>query len=385
MRFSDLSVEFHASTNRLYDRVERLRSQKAELLDLVRGNPQDGGILFPADILREILMEAAEAARIYRPDSLGQPAARRAVAAYTGSNPEHVLLTPGTSVSYWYVFRLLAEPGDEILCPTPGYPLFDYIARMSGVELGHYRLDESADWRIDFGDLEQRIRERTRAIVLISPHNPTGMVADPAQLSELARLARKHDLAIISDEVFREFTFGGPEAPSPAGTGAPLVFALNGFSKMFALPGMKVGWISVSGDGLLVNRAMRALEMISDTFLPVNELAQFAVPGIFERGQTFLSGYRKSVTSARDTAVELLGPRAGNQPQGGFYLVLPVEREIDEEDLAIELLEEESVLTHPGYFYDIEGRHLVLSFVGGADRVRTGISRIVRHLDKPVS
>ena len=165
-----------------------------------------------------------------------------------------------------------------MLCPQPSYPLFDYIARLAGVEMTHYRLVESRQWAIDLNYVENQITSRTRAIILISPHNPTGMVADEQQLQGLAEIATRHSLAIISDEVFGEFLFGPDAFPRIAATDAPLVFTLNGFSKMFALPGMKIGWMGVTGDTALVKKSMSALELISDTFLPVNEMAQFAVP-----------------------------------------------------------------------------------------------------------
>src|SRR5262249_50894861 len=151
----------------------------------------------------------------------------------------------------------------------------DYIARLAGVYMRQYRLDESRDWAIDLDHLENQITSGTRAIVLISPHNPTGMVASEDQLRSLAEIASRHALPIISDEVFSEFLFGRDVFPRMAATNAPLVFTLNGFSKMFALPGMKISWMAISGNEALVKKSMAALELISDTFLPVNEIAQF--------------------------------------------------------------------------------------------------------------
>lgn len=380
MRFSGLADEFPGTTNRLYQRVQALRDAGVDLIDLVRGSAHDAGIVFPDDALRGILDNARAAARVYRPDSLGQLVAREAVAAYERNSPERILITPGTSVSYWYVFRLLAETGAEILCPTPSYPLFDYIARMTGVTLTPYRLDESRGWRIDFEDLGRAIGERTRAVVLISPHNPTGMVATRAEAAQLAALARRRGLAILADEVFREFVFGGIEPARPSETEAPLVFTLNGFSKMFALPGMKIGWISVTGDAAPVARAMKTLEMISDTFLPVNEIAQFSVPGVFGAGRDFLSEYRERIVALREAAGSILGSSGWVPPQGGFYGVIPCEREIEEDDLALEILGEDRVLVHPGYFYDIDGKHVVSSFVGAPDQVRTGLQAVASRL-----
>src|SRR5262252_1052432 len=290
MFFSDFAANLGGPKNPLYLLHERLKTEGVKLVDLVRGNVNEHGIVYPPELLAGILKDAADAARVYRPDSLGQRPAREAIARYYSGlklSSDQVLITPGTSVSYWYCFKLLAENGDEILCPQPSYPLFDYIARLAGLSMRHYRLDESRNWAIDLAHLESRITAGTRAIILISPHNPTGMVADEEQLKGLADIATRHALPIISDEVFSEFLFGLKTFPRVAATDAPLVFTLNGFSKMFALPGMKIGWMAISGDANLVNKSVAALDLISDTFLPVNEIAQFAVPEIFRRGAQF--------------------------------------------------------------------------------------------------
>jgi len=281
MFFSDFASNLGGAKNPLYVLHERLKKEGHPIVDLVRGNVNEHGIVYPPEILQEILARAGDRALVYRPDSLGQWPAREAIAQYYGSlqvPPEQILITPGTSVSYWYCFKLLAEPGDEMLCPQPSYPLFDYIARLAGVEMTHYRLVESRQWAIDLDYLENQITGQTRAIILISPHNPTGMVADEEQLRGLAEIATRHSLPIISDEVFGEFLFGQDAFPRIGTTDAPLVFTLNGFSKMFALPGMKIGWMALTGDPDLVRKSMAALDLISDTFLPVNEIAQFAVP-----------------------------------------------------------------------------------------------------------
>src|SRR6266487_4658332 len=306
MFFSDFASNLGGPKNPLYVLHERLKTEGHPIVDLVRGNVNEQGIVYPPEILQEILARAGNRARVYRPDSLGQWPAREAIAQYYGSlrvPPEQILITPGTSVSYWYCFKLLAERGDEMLCPQPSYPLFDYIARLAGVEMTHYRLQESRQWAIDLDYLENQITSRTRAIILISPHNPTGQVADAEQLRGLAEIAARHSLPIISDEVFSEFIFDMETFPAVATTGAPLVFTLNGLSKLFALPGMKIGWMAVSGDEDLVRKSIAALELMSDTFLPVNEIAQFAVPEIFNRGQKFLTGYKDWVSRCRDAAL----------------------------------------------------------------------------------
>jgi alanine-synthesizing transaminase len=381
MFFSDFAANLGGSKNPLYVLHDRLKTEGTKVVDLVRGNVNEHSILYPAGILDHILKEASEAARVYRPDSLGQRPAREVIARYYGGlniSPDHLVITPGTSVSYWYCFKLLAEHGDEILCPQPSYPLFDYIARLAGLNLTHYRLDESRNWAIDLDHLESQITAGTRAIILISPHNPTGMVADEEQLRGLAEIAARHALPIISDEVFSEFLFGLETFPRIASTNAPLVFTLNGLSKMFALPGIKVGWMAISGEESLVKKSIAALELISDTFLPVNEIMQFAVPEIFARGVPFLAEYRNWILKCRTAAIDGLQGLSFNPPRGGFYITLRVDR--DEEQLASTLLERDGILVHPGYFYDILPDHLVMTFIDDPDHVRGHFEKINRQV-----
>src|SRR5581483_1751921 len=298
--FSEIANEFQGETNPLYRERDLLLSRGEKVTDLVSGNVHHHGIHYPQAILEQALRDAAGLARIYRPDPLGQAAARDAISRYYREEglsipPGQIVLAPGTSLSYWYAFKLFAGPGDEILSPRPTYPLFDAIASLAGVRMADYRLREGSRWEIDFEHLESRITERTRAIVLISPHNPTGAVAGEAELARLAEVAARRQLPIISDEVFSPFLFRRERLPRPAATAAPLVLTLNGFSKMLALPGMKIGWIAFSGEAPLVRKALAAAETISDTFLPVNETAQFAVPALLEGAKEFRSEYRSAV------------------------------------------------------------------------------------------
>lgn len=385
MELSDLALELSGEKHPLYALHDSLIENGIAITDLVRGNVNEQGLVFPDELLAEILLSAAKDARVYRPDPFGQVIARQAISQYYSGNkitPQQILLTPGTSISYWYCFKLLAEAGDEILCPLPSYPLLDYIARISDVNLRYYRLSESAAWAIDMKELELQITAKTRAIVLISPHNPTGMVASYDDLVALAELAAKYNLAIISDEVFAEFLFELDELPRPASMpAAPLVFTLNGFSKSFALSGLKLGWIAVSGDQALVGRAMSALEMISDTFLPVCELSQFACAGIFEHGKDFQKTYIDWVKKSRNIAVEILSAtRFFPPPGGGFYLTVPLSPEADEDELALRILQNERILCHPGHFYEIEGSHLVLTFIHESSGLKDCLKRIATYL-----
>jgi alanine-synthesizing transaminase len=384
--FSRLASRLHGETNPLYKLRDEIAGSGGSIVDLASGNVTEHGILFPQTLLLDILTGAVPKAAIYRPDTFGQLQAREAVSHYYLNQgvtvpPEQILLTPGTSFAYWYCFKLLADEGDEILCPRPSYPLFDYIAALSGVELIPYQLDEERHWAIDLERLENSISTRTRALAVISPHNPTGRIATAEELEALARLAARHDLAIIADEVFNEFLMERAVLPRPAGGQAPLVLTLNGFSKMFALPGIKLGWLAVTGEPGKVRSALRALELIADTFLPVNEIVQAAVPEIFREGRTFLDSYKVEIRSRWGIMRELLGrtTRCGYcAPDGGFYVTLRLQRE--EEAAAESILRHAGALVHPGYFYDINPPHLVLSFAAAPEILRDVVPRLLEHL-----
>jgi alanine-synthesizing transaminase len=408
MRFSTVASRFQSPRNSLYRERDLLLARGEQVIDLVSGNLNRHGIFFPQEVLEEIVTEAARRSRAYRPHPLGQRVAREAIRGYYLKNQldvpvDRIILTPGTSLSYWYCFKLLADPGDEILSPIPSYPLFDHIAELSGARMVPYPLEEAHGWSIDLDHLERAITPRTRAIIVISPHNPTGRVTSVEEIERLAEIASRHDLAILSDEVFSEFLFGPelsssqPSAPDPstsipyprlpraAAAGAPLVFTLNGFSKMFALPGMKIGWMALSGEAERVRRAIEALETFSDAFLPVGEIPQQAVAEIFRRGEAFLSGYVAEIRARFGVAREILSRSPAirfTPPQGGFYLCARmVDPKADEESLAIALLKEARILLHPGYFYDLDPPHLVVSIVPEPEVLAPALEKVVKKLE----
>jgi alanine-synthesizing transaminase len=387
--FSRIASQLHGESNSLYRLRAELQSQGSTIRDLVSGNINDQGFVFPQDLLEDALVRGSRNCRIYKPDSFGQKPAREAIAEYYQScgisiDPSLILLTPGTSLSYWYCFKLLADEGDEILCPCPSYPLFDYIALLSGVKLIPYRLHEARSWAIDFDQLEACISTKTRALVLISPHNPTGHVSSSEEIAKLAEIARRHNLAIISDEVFSEYLLKNDSLPRPAGADAPLVCTLNGFSKMFALPGIKLGWMAVSGSPENVKKAMRSLELISDTFLPVNEIVQAAVPDIFRLGKTVQNEFVRRICECWITAQELLQQSSVCKytvPEGGFYVTLQL-NDLNEARAAEAILKENHILVHPGYFYDMVSDHLVLCFVQKQETLRDLLPEFLGTLDR---
>lgn len=385
-------------------------------LKLFLANPNDEGIVFPGEILSDSYARYFQRQE-YRPDPKGLRVAREAISQYYAGrgaaiDPEYIVLTAGTSESFFYLFSLLAEPGDNILTPTPSYPLFDEIARLAHVTLRPYRLDESWAWAIDCDSVREAIDARTRAIVIVSPHNPTGMVVDAATLRILADVASAAGIPLICDEVFSEFIADAPDSvrcstgahPMVPGTigcsidghqngSAPfsramqvatlgLCFTLNGISKMLALPAMKCSWIAVTGDPIRVAAAVDRLEHMTDTFLSCHYPIQQALPELLQRGQTFLAAYRAEVAQRRALALSILqqSPHLRcHPPQGGFYLMVEVldDRWSNEDDCVCDLMQNHGIFPHPGYFYDHErGIHLVLSTLLTPERLRDGCVKL---------
>lgn len=389
VRFSHLASTFPAQTNTLYrERDQRLRLG-LPVIDLVSGNVTEQGIVFPPDLLHDILSDAARRAQSYRPNPLGQLPAREAISAYYRGHgvdvpAAQIVLTPGTSLAYWYAFSVFCDPGDEVLAPRPSYPLFDELANLARVRMTSYRLDETRAWAVDMDSLVAAITDRTRAIILISPHNPTGAVALAEEIEAIAAVAADHELPIVADEVFGDFLFGLDRLPRPAVTAAPLVVTLNGFSKLMALPGMKLGWMAFSGEAPAVTRVLTALERISDAFLPVNEIAQAAVPRIFSDSRAFTDRYQKEIAARRDECLGIITRSARASvipPAGGFYAALRVNTTWDDETLALHILRATGCLVHPGFFYDLDPTHLVLSVVSAPDAGREALRRIVTAID----
>jgi aspartate/methionine/tyrosine aminotransferase len=391
--FSARAGFFGGIPNILYRAKDALTKAGTPFTDLISGNVNAQGIHYPPSLLKKALQTTSQT-KIYRPDPQGQPVARRAVQKYYEGEgvvipADQMIMTPGTSVAYAYLFQLLANPGDEILCPTPTYPLFDAIAALCDVKLVSYRLVPKDRWTMDCDDLKNKITQKTRAIVLISPHNPTGAVASELEIQQLGQIAREHRLPIIADEVFAPFLFNVKKLPRPAETDAPLVFTLNGISKMLALPGLKIGWIAVSGEPPLVKKALGVLRGISDTFLPVNEPIQFALPALLDEGKPFMEEYRSRILYRKEIAVALLSKAGGLSfitPEGGFYMTLQMtDFKSNDEKVAVHLLQKEGIFVHPGYFYDLPPRSLVFSFVLQPVRLKKTLARFIHYFNQPIT
>jgi len=368
------------SANRLAVAIARRRAAGEEILDLTSSNPTEVGIPYPAAELGAAL--AAVAGQPYRPDPRGLVEARGAVADRFAArgvaiDPEQIFLTASTSEAYGFLFKLMCEPGDEVLVPRPSYPLFEHLARLEGVAARSYRLGPSPGFALDPDRVEVEIGERTRAVVVVSPNNPTGQAASAAALAELASLCAARGLALISDEVFADY-HGHGDGPPPCALAAdgPLRFALGGLSKSCGLPHFKLGWIAAEGPADALDAALARLEHIADSYLSVSTPVMAALPLLFAIGAGIRADIAARIADNRRRAAALLGERL-LPAEGGWTACIALDPASDEEELTATLAERHGVIVHPGYFFDFDrGAHAVVSLLVPPERLERGLAAL---------
>ena len=371
------------TANRLADAVARRRASGQPLIDLTASNPTKAGFSYPPGLLEGL---ASPAILTYEPESAGIASARRAVAddlAARGSrvDPDDIVLTASTSEAYGFLFKLLCDPGDEVLIPQPSYPLFEWLTRLDAVVAQPYRLDYQKRWTIDADALAAAVTSRTRAILLVNPNNPTGSYLTRRDFARLADVAP--GIPLIGDEVFWQFALPGAPADraSVLESGRGLAFSLGGLSKSAGLPQLKLGWIAIGGEPARVSAAREKLELIADTYLSVATPVQTSARGLIAAG----AGVRSQILARVSRNLATLGAVVERNPalnllapDGGWSAVLRVPATHKEEDLAVALIEEDGVLVHPGYFFDFEREaYIVVSLIVPPDEFDAGVSRIM--------
>jgi alanine-synthesizing transaminase len=366
--------------------LDERRSAGAAILDLTESNPTAAGFAYPSD---QILAALADPRSLrYHPAAAGMPSARAAVSEYYSGrvDPGRILLTASTSEAYAFVFKLLADPGDEVLVPRPSYPLFDFLAALDGVRVGQYPLAYHGTWMIDFGALARSITPRTRAIVLVNPNNPTGSFLKRDELAELIALCRKYSLAIVSDEVFADYALDRDArlVLSLTEVTEVLTFCLSGLSKIAGLPQLKLGWIATSGPAHDRDRAMERLELIADTYLSVSAPVQCAAPALLGLRGQLQDQILARVRSNRRFLAAQIGPMSPWRllaTEGGWYATLEAPRIQSEEEWALNLLADDGVLVQPGFFFDFEREaFLVISLLTPEEVFREGVRRILARI-----
>ena len=374
--------------NRLSSLLEARRNRGEPVLDLTETNPTRVGIEYPPDVLAPL---ADPEALSYDPAPAGLASARAAVAADHARRgvpiePSRVLLTASTSEAYAWLFKLLCDPGDAVLVPRPSYPLFSYLARLESVDVHAYALSYDGQWHLTLDAVREALTPRTRAVVVVSPNNPTGSYLKRTEADELLALCAERELAVISDEVFADYAFGDDprRAASLAAGGAALAFSLGGLSKSCGLPQVKLAWIAISGPERWRTAAQARLEVVADTYLSVSTPVQRAAPALLARRPELQRPIAERVAANLDGLRRRLGPGSPASllhTEGGWSAVLQVPATQSEEERVTRLLEEHGVLVHPGYFFDFPREaFLVLSLLPPPALFARAVDRIIAVL-----
>jgi len=385
--FSD-RTRFDLRPNRLAARLAERRAAGARIIDLTQSNPTRAGLPQANDLLAPL---AADAARRYDPVPFGLPEARAAVASDFARRgmalePERILLHASTSEAYSFLFKLLCDPGDEVLVPRPGYPLFDFLAGLESVRVRSYALAYDGEWHLDLAAILAAIATRTRAIVVVSPGNPTGAYLKHDELARLQSLCAERGIALVADEVFADFPFReDPRRAESAARDSPaLAFVLGGISKSCGLPQLKLAWTAVVGPEPLRREALARLELVADTYLPVSTPVQVAAPELLARKEELQAPIRARVVENLQTLRRALAagsPATLVEPEGGWSAVLRVPANCSEEERVLRLLDQQDVLVQPGYFFDFPSEaYLVLSLLPPPAEFAEAVARVLADL-----
>ncbi|HLV86606.1 MAG TPA: pyridoxal phosphate-dependent aminotransferase [Candidatus Sulfotelmatobacter sp.] len=384
--FSD-RTNWKLASNRLTETLERVRCSGANVLDLTVSNPTRIGLKFDQDAILNSF--ASSRALDYDPNPKGLLEARQAVAAYYRDDhnavvdPEHIFLTTSTSEGYSYVFRLLCNPGDELLVPKPSYPLFEFLADLQDVKLVPYPLIYDHGWQMDFPSLRRALTKRTRGVVVVHPNNPTGSYVHSGELPSLNAFCREHGLALIVDEVFLDYGLQRGSTTFAANHDV-LTFTLSGLSKISALPQMKVSWIVITGSAPDLQAAMPRMEMISDTYLSMNAPVQWGIARLLAQRKMIQTQLMQRVGENLATLDRLLATQQACRRlvvEAGWYAVLRAPVTQTDEELAVGILEKTNVLVHPGHFYDFPSDgYLILSLIASPGEFQEGTTRLLRYI-----
>jgi alanine-synthesizing transaminase len=377
----DWNVAVNPITKLLFEK----RASGVEILDLTGSNPTAAGFEYTADILNAL---ADPRSLRYEPVAAGLQVAREVIASYYGGQIDsgRIIVTASTSEAYGFIFKLLADPGDEVLVPRPSYPLFEFLSALESVSVVNYPLVYRGCWSIDFEVLASRITARTRAIVLVNPNNPTGSFLKKAELARLVEICRGRDIALVSDEVFSDYGIeeDHERVSSLIGVEEMLTFSLSGLSKIAGLPQLKLGWIVTSGPEELQRTALERIELIADTYLSVGTPVQWAAPSLLASRESIQSQIMERVRANLMFLRDQIGPASPWRVlavEGGWYATIQAPRIRGEEDWVLSLLAEDQVLVQPGFFFDFETEaFLVVSLLTPPAIFREGIQRILARV-----
>ena len=372
-----------AEPNALSRAVEALRVEGVPFTDLTESNPTRAALSCPGDLLVSL---ADPAALRYEPSPFGLVSARRAVAEDQRRrgvtvDPAHVVLTASTSEAYSWLFKLLCNPGDGVLVPRPSYPLFDHLTSFEGVRAHPYSIEYHGQWGIDFESLAAAPLD-VRALLVVSPNNPTGSFMSAEEFQRIATLCRNRKWALIVDEVFADYPLDASDPLTDMAVRSEvLCFTLAGLSKTIGLPQLKLGWCIVGGPRAERDAALAALEVIADSYLSVGTPVQVAAPTLLSAGAAIRASIQERIRRNLSTLRAIAAGFPASEvlrTDGGWSVVLRVPSTRGEEALVLDLLRIERVLVHPGYFFDFPREaYLVVSLLPPEELFADAVARVL--------
>ena len=378
------------------ERARQMEEEGQRIIKLNIGNLAPFGFEAPEEIQQDVILNLPNSSGYS--DSKGMFAARKAIMHYCQSKKipgvglEDIYIGNGASELIVMAMQGLLNTGDEVLIPTPDYPLWTAAVTLAGGAPRHYLCDEQSEWMPDLADMRRKITPRTRAIVIINPNNPTGVLYSDEILKEIIEIARQHHLIIFADEIYDKMLYDGATHTSIASLADDVLFlTLNGLSKNYRACGYRAGWMVVSGEKKHAQDYINGLTILASMRLCSNVPGQFAI-------QTALGGYQSiddlvaptgRLCKQRDLAYQLLTAIPGVtcvKPKAALYLfprldpkVYPIE---NDQQFILELLEAEKVLVVQGSGFNwIHPDHFRIVFLPIADDLTEAIGRIARFLE----
>jgi len=374
--------------NQLTVTLEKLQNKRVPIIDLTESNPTRCDFDYNNE---EILNPFNEKTNlIYEPSPQGKSSTRDVIAQYYKTKNQEVpgnriFLTSSTSEAYSYLFRLLVDVKAQVLFPRPSYPLFQFLGDLNDIQLNYYSLTYDGQWQIDWPDFKNTIGQKTKAIVLVNPNNPTGNFLKKDDISKLNEICQQKNIVLICDEVFWDFAFDQTkEYESLVNNEQVLTFTLGGLSKTLGLPQMKLSWIIINGPEKLVHDSIKRLEIISDTYLSVNTPTQNALARWISKKdeiqKEILTRIKQNLTFLH-SQVHASSHCQFYNVEGGWYVVIKIPSMLSEEEWVLKFLEDDHVYVHPGYYFDFEQEaFIIICLLPPPQMLQQGIERIINRI-----
>ncbi|MBF0224080.1 MAG: pyridoxal phosphate-dependent aminotransferase [Desulfobacterales bacterium] len=371
--------------NRISLAIERKKAEKSKLYDLTVSNPLLCGFEYDERLIKKAFQKVSWLE--YSPHPLGRFDARKAVRKYYEDrnifvNFNNICLTCSTSEAYSFIFKLLCNPYDEILVPSPSYPLFQHLSELDNVSITPYRIKYDGNkFKVDFDSFFGSISQKTKAIIIVNPNNPTGSYIKPDEIENIIRICTDNNIAIISDEVFLDYSEGRKYNLSLASNDKCLTFVLSGLSKVCGLPNLKLSWICINGSGKQCIETMDRLEFISDSYLSVSTIVQQALPLILSGSDNIQKQIKDRLRDNENFLYDSLQSVPSLRlllREGGWYAIIETPDFADDEAFIVSLIEDNNVLVYPGYFFDFKRfGYFVLSLIVKPEDFKEGVSRLI--------